>query len=205
MKIYSFAGNGFSSNCYVILDGSGEHAVVIDPSVGFDAVNSRLPTQPSFDYILLTHGHFDHILELDDWRSRTGAPVFIHTEDADMLTDPKKSCFYQFYGLQTRFAPADGSFDDGTLLQFGDAVLKVLHTPGHSGGSTCFLLEDLLVMGDTIFADGGVGRTDLPGGNMMALRASLRSILSMPQHLKIYPGHGDPSTIGAELNNHSYL
>ena len=206
MKIHSFAGRGFSSNCYVIRSELQGRGVVVDPSVDYATVARELGADmPAIDLILLTHGHFDHILALDEWRLKTGARVLAHEGDAGALLDSCQSCFMQFYGVDKTFAPCDGLLSEGDLLSIGEESLRVLHTPGHTAGSVCFAGDGFLVTGDTIFADGGVGRTDLPGGSTSSQSISLKRILAMQDDIVLYPGHGAPTTVVAERNNHLYL
>ena len=206
MKIYSFTGRGFSSNCYVVCSESQGRGAVVDPSVDYDIVAQSLGVaMPTIDFILLTHGHFDHILELDDWRAKTKARVLVHEGDANSLLDSSQSCFMQFYGVDKTFAPCDGFLAEGDVLPIGGEVLRVLHTPGHTQGSVCFEGDGFLLTGDTIFADGGIGRTDLPGGSLSALRISLKRILAMQDNILLYPGHGATTSVAIERNNHLYL
>ncbi len=203
MEIFNIMPNSFASNCYVLADGS--HAVVIDPSVSEENIIKFLSERSLvLDAILLTHGHFDHILSLDTLRARTGAPAYIHKDDAEMLADGDKNAFKTFFGKDRAFKSAERTFEDGDVIRFGDAELKVIATPGHTRGSSCFLCEDALISGDTLFAD-SYGRCDLYGGDIRALRSSLERLRELDGNLTIYPGHGRAQSLSRALDNVIYF
>ena len=123
----------------------------------------------------------------------------IHHEDAEMLVDGKKNAFYQFFGQERTFRPADRLLSDGEEIALGDEHIRVIHTPGHSRGSCCFLCgEDRLITGDTIFAE-GFGRYDLFGGDVHLLKTSLGHLRTMNPRLRIYPGHGESTSLQSAL------
>ena len=133
--------------------------------------------------ILLTHGHFDHVHGLEEIKKRTGAEVWVNEKDVGLQ-----------YGGEIA---ADEFFKDEQVIMFNDEEIKVIFTPGHTPGSVCFLLGKHLFSGDTLFKQ-GVGRTDLPGGNIRELEKSLQRVLALPPETKVYPGHGEETTIGNE-------
>jgi hydroxyacylglutathione hydrolase len=183
--------------------------MVIDPGGDFDRIRDRLGTLAvTVDAILLTHGHVDHVGAAAELQRLTGAPVRLHGADRFV---------YGLLPLQAAMlgcpapAPAevDASLVDGAILALGAFEIRVLHTPGHSPGSVGFLLEQgpeiRLFAGDTLFR-GGVGRTDLWGGDGQALLDSIHGqLLTLPDHTVVIPGHGELTTIGEERRTNPLL
>jgi len=203
MRVYSFFDGGYASMSYLVTDDGGACGVLIDPSVSVARVRAQCGTLPDICAILLTHGHFDHILHLDEWREETGAPVCVCRADAAMLTNARLSCFYSFLGQDITFAPADRLLEDGDVIRFGKESLTVMLTPGHTAGSCVYVGTDVMFTGDTIFAGGGYGRTDLPSGSESDLRESIRAIFARGFSYRIYPGHGSDSTLNDEKYYHN--
>ncbi len=200
MKIHSIRPDSFASNCYLVIE--GERALVVDPGVSVRAIQAALDAEGARCVgILLTHGHFDHILSLDELRDAyPDTTVYLHAADAELLSDGDKNAFALFMGQDRAWRPADHLLTDGEIILLGDARIRVRHTPGHTRGSVCYLCGDDLLTGDTLFAD-GYGRYDLYGGDYAALCRSLRQLTELSPTLRIHPGHGMSATLGDALAN----
>lgn len=197
MKIIERISDGLESNSYLLVSG-GESAAV-DPSE--DAgwfVSESLHCGAEVRYIILTHGHYDHMLALGELRSLAGAPLLIGEGDSDCLADPHRSLFRMAWGRNTVFDPAERTLRDGDRITLGEEEIRVISTPGHTPGSCCFLFDRGIVTGDTLF-DMSVGRCDFPGGNECDLRSSLGKLAQLDRDLTIYPGHGPTSTLERQI------
>lgn len=183
-----------AANCYLVDDGTGQ-VLVIDPGAEGERILSALGRR-TVRGIVLTHGHFDHIgaVEVLD-----GSPLMIHGDDAPMLTDPVRNGSQLMPGQEAvRVRAPDRLLARDDQIPFGTGVVRVLHLPGHTAGSAGFLLGDHLFAGDTLFRR-SIGRTDLPGGDGAAIMDSIRRILwSLPDGVRVLPGHGPETTIGEE-------
>ena len=203
MKIISICPQSFASNCYALI--SGGKALIVDPSVSADAIMSAVAAENAvIEGILLTHGHFDHIVSLDTLRKCACIGAAIHKDDTPMLEDGKKNAFYTFFKQDRRYAPAETLLEDGDKITLGNEIITVIHTPGHSPGSVCYLCEDILVTGDTLFSD-TIGRCDLWGGSDTEMSASLEKLGNYDKSIMIYPGHGASATLGDALDNAAYF
>ena len=201
MKILTYKLGVYSTNCYLIYDEKSQKAVLIDPAVYdakiMDVISSK---GLSLEYIILTHGHFDHILGANTFREKTGAKIAAHELETEYLENPDKS----MSGGET--ISADILLKENDILTFGDISFKVIHTPGHTKGSCCLVCESEKVMfsGDTLFKN-GVGRYDLYGGKYNALMESLQKLKSIKEDYKIYPGHGGKTTLDNEIVENPYF
>ena len=203
MEIRCVCPYSFGANTYIVA--SGHDAFVVDPAVSVHAiVSAASELDADIRGVLLTHGHFDHTVSIDYIRSALGVPVYIHESDAIMLTDGKKNAYYDFYGKECVHDAAERLLRDGDVIRLGDEQLSVIHTPGHSEGSVCFLGNGFILTGDTLFAE-SVGRSDLWGGSQQALSTSLASLRKLDRALTAYPGHGAPATLGEALDNSAYF
>lgn len=195
-----YSRSAYGSECYLLTDNG--HALVVDPSAPADAIlRAAKDNGCVLGGILLTHGHFDHIMSIDALRlEMPDLPVYIHEKDAPMLEDGEKNAFTFFFGEDRRYRPADKLLHEGDRIPLGGSELTVLHTPGHSPGSVCYLCaaDGILVTGDTLFAD-NIGRWDLWEGDYDTLRRSLGRLNTLDPDLTIYPGHGEPARLGAAL------
>ena len=158
----------------------------------------------NFEYILLTHGHFDHIYSVDDVRNAYGCKVCIHEDDADCLIDSYKNANRLFFGADLIMHPADMLLKDNDELLIGDEIIKVIATPGHTPGCVCYEIGSCLITGDTLF-DMSIGRTDLPGGSQRTINESLKKLSALDDEITIYPGHGGISTIGKQKRLNPYM
>lgn len=154
-------------------------------------------------YILLTHGHFDHIKGVKKLKADFGGEVVIHSLDADCLYDSSKS-LGDFFGLSMPSFEADKIVEDGDRLPFGETEIEVIHTPGHTVGCVCFKIADMIFSGDTLFC-GSIGRTDFPGGSMLQLTASLKKLAALDGNYKVYPGHEDLTDLDTERRTNLYM
>jgi glyoxylase-like metal-dependent hydrolase (beta-lactamase superfamily II) len=160
--------------------------------------------------VLLTHGHLDHTFSVTPVCGARGITAYIHPDDAEMLADPAKGLSADltalFGGRLTWTEPEDvAPLADGMVLKIAGLELTVDHAPGHTRGSVMFRGEDLCFSGDVLFRD-SIGRTDLPGGSMAQMMASLRDkVLTLPDEMTVLPGHGPETTIGRERARNPYL
>lgn len=204
MEIISLPTVGFTSNCYIVHN--GKDAFVVDPSISekkiLKALNER---ELNLKGILLTHGHFDHVWRAQELREESGAPLYVHKLDDEMLTDADKNAYRTFTGNDFTIEKADVLLNDGDVLYLGDEKITVLHTPGHTKGSVCFDTGDSLLSGDTIFAE-GFGRCDLYGGDMVALKNSIKKLTEIAKNENrwLYSGHGEGSTLRQATENLKY-
>ena len=167
------------TNCYIITCPQTGDSVLVDaPAEAPEILKQLKGTNPR--YILITHSHTDHFGALSELKSKLGIPVGAHRLDAD--------------GLSLR---PDFLLDDGEEISFGNIRLKVLHTPGHTPGSVCFLVGKYLMSGDTVFL-GGPGRTESPDDLTQIIESITCKVFVLPDATEIYPGHGDPTIVRKE-------
>ena len=203
MKLVTVCAQSLGANTYLLV--SGNEALIVDPAVSVSAILEAIRAEDAFPVgILLTHGHFDHIISLDTLRDSTGIDACIHKEDAIMLTDGKKNAFFDFFGKERVYRPAERLLSDGELIPLGNEKIKVIHTPGHTQGSVCYYADGILVTGDTLFSE-GYGRCDLFGGSIEQMSDSLRLLRTLPKDTIIYPGHGASTRLDYALDTVAYL
>lgn len=193
----------FGSNCFII--GQNGEGAVIDAGVDSEAVCRTAETKGlKIKYIILTHGHIDHIFMVDELREKTGAQVLIHEGDAGAFADAARSGAYMV-GATHNFGDADRFVKDGDVLEVGGLKLEIIHTPGHTPGGICIKVENNLFTGDTLFMM-SIGRTDMEGGSFEVLMDSIMNrLMLLDESLKVYPGHGDPTSIGAEKKHNPFV
>ncbi len=204
--IESRAMGSMGANCYLYACEESKKAAIIDPGAdGKRIYRWVLEKGLKVDYILLTHGHVDHIGAVDELKELLGdVLVGIHGDDAGMLTDGKRN-LSSFFGPGLVLQKADVLLEDGQELAIGKKRLKVISTPGHSPGGVCFLCSEGLFSGDTLFA-GSIGRTDFPGGSMNQLLDGVKKkLLILPEDTRVFPGHGEETSIGEEKKDNPFL
>ncbi len=194
----------FATNCYIVGSEAGGQGMIIDPGDEAGKILGRVE-QLGLDikYILLTHGHLDHIGALREVKEATGADVAIYANDVATLNDRSLSIFM---GIPYHPSPApDRLLNDGDIITIGGLSFNVIHTPGHTPGSICLLGEGVLFSGDTLFHY-GIGRADFPGGSYEQLMDSIRNrLMVLDDNIEVYPGHGPETTIGAERRGNPFL
>ena len=205
MKVTRINAGEFGSNCWLVIDDATGEAVVIDPSPEIDVIEEAIEHRGvKVKYILLTHSHFDHMTSCDDLRDLTGAPLAVHRDDAEGLVNAYFNCSRVFMNADLVYRPAEILLKDKNELTFGSLTVTVMHTPGHTKGSSCFIIGDSMFTGDTLF-DGSIGRSDLPGGSEFSLDLSLLKIKRIKENYKLYTGHGSNTTLEKQKLYNPYL
>lgn len=203
--IKQFILGSIENNNYLLIDEASKEAVLIDCTQEDGDIEKALQEHNAkLKYILLTHGHFDHVLGVNYFREKYNCQVLMHEADKVLLASITK--YAQSFGLPaTEIQKIDGYVKDGDTIVFGKNKIKVIHTPGHSQGCVCYLLNDDIFTGDTLFYE-CVGRTDLPGGNFEQIKSSIKEkLFILDDNIKVYPGHGPASTIGHEKVNNQFV
>ena len=210
MKIYKYAVGPLGTNCYLMVDEATREAVIVDPgdTTPDRILNAARDKQCRVTAILITHGHFDHVLSLNELREATGAPLLHHEAETALLHDNDKNMFHRYSRLNPTFAPADRLLADGDTVTVGQSSLTVCHTPGHTPGSLCLFDYEAgaVLTGDTLFRE-SVGRYDFPGGDYDTLMASLAKLVDAcdGRDMKLFPGHGPSTHLYHELEHNLYL
>lgn len=193
------------TNCYIVFSEKTRQAVIIDPGGDAARILAAVSREGlTVEAIINTHGHADHVLANIKVKEATGAPLWIHGADADMLGSGARN-LSAYMGASTSCGVADRLLSDGELLTVGDFTLKVLHTPGHTPGGISLLADKAVFVGDTLFAE-SIGRTDFPGGSYGQLIESIKKqLMTLEDDVKAYPGHGPATTIGWERRQNPFI
>lgn len=194
IKIHLLTLGLYQTNCYIVHNSASQKCIIIDPGYDAHIIMDKLEDlalDPKA--ILLTHGHFDHVGAVRDLAATTGCRVYMRPEETAM--PPQLTAGALYYSHEY---PAEGK------LQVADMDILILHTPGHTAGSVCLLIEDAMFSGDTLFA-GSMGRCDFPGSSIFEMRKSLRRLCALTKDYRVYPGHGESSTLYYEKRTNPYL
>ena len=198
MKVKILQVGPIGTNCYFLLDEKTNKAAIVDPGDEAQRILNTFPLKGvEVEYILLTHGHYDHTTAVPELhKAYPEAEIYIHAADAN--------------GAGSQLFPLAGQVPDlkhyteGDRLELGGHIINVIHTPGHSPGSVVLHCEDILFTGDTMFA-GSCGRTDLPGGNYNQIMRSLKRLGELEGDFHVCPGHDRPSTLEQERQTNFFL
>ena len=207
MKIQNFVLGMVGTNCYLVVNEEEKQCILIDPAVYSGEIAEQIRREGlDLRAILLTHGHFDHIMGIDGFRKEfPEIPVYAHREEEALLKDASMNASLEF-GRQYTFSGAAYA-EDGDVLDLAGMQFRVIHTPGHTIGGCCYYLQEekVLFSGDTLFQE-SIGRTDFPTGNGGQLMRSIREkLFTLPEETAVYPGHMERTTIGDENKYNPYF
>ncbi|MFC1906567.1 MBL fold metallo-hydrolase [Chloroflexota bacterium] len=194
----------YATNCYIVGSESTREGMVIDPGGNAGAIMKHInETKLDIKYIVLTHGHIDHIGAVGELKEATGAAFCVHEDESNLVQDRPLS---SMVGAHYPVLPSpDRWLRDGDRLDIGELHFEVLHTPGHSPGGISLMGEGVVFSGDTLF-NFGIGRTDFPTGSHSQLMNSIHTrLMTLPDNTVVYPGHGPESTIDAERRGNPWL
>lgn len=204
MKVVRIPAGIYAANCYLVYCDVNKEAIVIDPGGDVDDILSQIENLDlNIKYIILTHGHGDHIGGVNGLKEHFNVPVAIHKEDEHLLKNGNENLSSMMAMGTVEIAP-DMLLKDGDEIEFGDVKGKIIHTPGHTPGCISIKIEDSLFTGDTLFA-GSIGRTDFPGSSFEKIMDSVKNkLLTYPDDTIVYPGHGPSSTIKREKDTNPF-
>lgn len=206
MEVIKIPETGFSANCYVVYSAKTKKAIIIDPSCDLKVLED-IKRERGLDYvkIVLTHGHADHIRTIEEVREEYELPVYVHKGDKEMLAKADINFSSMMY-RQAIEIEADHYMEDGDFVDLDDEFkLEVIHTPGHSQGSVCLSMGQVLITGDTIF-QGSIGRTDFPGGDYKQIIDSIKTkLLSLDDETIFLPGHGEQTSVAIEKRINPFI
>ena len=206
IKIMSRVLGMVSTNCYLLINPDNNESIIVDPADSPDLIKEMVEksdTTPKA--ILLTHGHFDHVGAALELKSTYGIKIYASRHEEKLLASPDINLSSE-YGMNISIV-ADVLLEDGEELNLAGFAIKAIHTPGHTAGSMCYYFaeESMLISGDTLFAY-SIGRTDFPTSSSSDMMTSLRDKLAhLPKDTDVFPGHGECTTIGFELENNPYM
>ncbi|MGH4119801.1 MBL fold metallo-hydrolase [Clostridium sp.] len=200
MEIKKLVTGIYGSNCYIVMDEKTKEAVVLDPGGDVDDIARAINNMgASVKYILLTHGHLDHTTGVAELKTITKATVCISKLDDDLITKGE-----HLFGPLIK-GGADKLIKQGDIIKIANLEFACIDTPGHTPGGMCFLVQNCVFTGDTLFA-GSIGRTDFSGGDFGSIITSIKSkLLTLPCDTIVYPGHEQISTINSEKLNNPFL
>ncbi|HBI71799.1 MAG TPA: MBL fold metallo-hydrolase [Lachnospiraceae bacterium] len=205
-KLKTFIVGPVRTNCYVMSNGTTGEAIVFDPGDMPDKIEQYLKDKNlTGKGILLTHGHFDHILGVKELAESTKMKVYALEKEAKLLQDPQLNSSARVH--RPCRVTADVLLKDQEEITLAGFTIRVIHTPGHTGGGACYYFpeEGILISGDTLFRE-EIGRSDLPTGNGEQLVESIRQkLMLLADNVEVYPGHGAPTSIGHEREYNSYI
>ena len=194
-----------SVNCYIFACEKTHQAAIVDPG---DEADQILSVVKKLDcrvkYILLTHGHIDHLSQIPILKNKLKAEFLMHEQDIPLVQSASTQA--ALFGLpDPGDLKPDRFLNDGDIIHLGELTIQVIHSPGHSPGSITFQVNQKLFVGDLIF-NGSIGRTDLPGGDYSQIIESIqKKIFTLPDSVEIYPGHGPATTVGIEKNTNPFF
>lgn len=196
-----------STNCYIVSNEKTKEAFIIDPGEEADRIEQKLKEeQLDLKAILLTHGHFDHMMAVNELLEKHQVEVYIGEKELELLGDPYQNCSGSMMNCPY-IAKAHKTLKDNDVLELAGMTIRVLYTPGHTSGGVCYYFEaeNVLFSGDTVFCQ-SVGRSDLPTGNGRVLQESIRKkIVPLPEDMQIFPGHGDSTVLSYEKKYNPYF
>ena len=206
IQIDSIVVGGVGTNCYIVRRENSDQCVVLDPGYSGRKIARYIHNEGcKLEDVLLTHGHFDHMMGVTFLMEEAGGRLCAFEDEQAVLEDPGMNVTAMAGSAMT--LQADVYFRDGQVYETAGMKFTVIHTPGHTKGSCCYYFESdkILISGDTLFQE-SVGRTDLPTGSMGTLVRSVREkLLALPEDVKVYPGHGESTTIGHEREYNPFL
>ena len=205
MKWDSLTVGPFGMNAYIVWCEKTKAGILVDPGDEINAILDRAASHGvKLERIIITHAHIDHVMHAHEAQARLRIPLYLHPDDESVLQKiPNQAAMF---GLAFRPIPkVDGHLKDGDVVRLGEVELKVCHTPGHSPGAISLIGEGHAIVGDVLFY-GSIGRTDLPGASFEVLMRSIREkLLTLPDNVRVLPGHGETTTIGFERLNNPFL
>ena len=197
INIKVFNVTQLATNCCYLVDKTTGKSAVTDPGDKSEKLISEIEKNGGkLDYVLLTHGHFDHIGYAKDLADRFGAKIVTGKNNSIFLADPKYNVSF-YYGEPLEPFSADVLLDDGDVFMLGDTEIKYISTPGHTSGCGIFVFDNTIISGDTLFCE-SYGRTDLPTGDLSVLAKSLIKIKNIKGDYTVIPGHGEFTTLEHE-------
>lgn len=206
MKLTVITLGPYDTNCWLLVDEKTGKALIVDPGFYSSEVDGFLSYNGvnELEYILITHGHADHLCGASYFKEKYGGKIVIGEKDAYLLEEYHFGIRQPEYENLFRPCKADVTVKDGDELDFCGEKIRVMYTPGHTNGEVCYIINDMFFSGDVLFK-GTIGRTDLEGGDFFRIMHSLRRIASLEKNYRILPGHDEKTTLEYEKETNRYL
>ena len=207
MELKSFPNGIFGATTYLLWDKNSHDGIIVDCTSSINEIEKIIKKEKiNLKYILITHGHFDHVYCLDKMKEKfKDAQVLMHKDDKALLGQLGAQC--SMAGVEEIQTPCiDGLLDEKSKnLKLGNNEINIIHTPGHTQGGVCYLINNILFSGDTLFK-GSIGRCDLYGGDYNKIEKSIKEkLFTLDEKITVYPGHGDKTTIEHEKKYNPYF